>query len=581
LRGKDVAAERVSGAGTTVGFLVTLVLGLRGAGTALRALILVSTAEEVAKVSQAYARLSRVVRDAPQLVALGEIEDARREQRRLEKGANIVVGTTERVIDHIRRGGIALDGLETIVVEEPASDSRADFIKDVQFIFAKIADRRQTVLFSRSPLAEEGELIGLLRHPVVIPAGESAVTASVGQGHLFVQTDGEPRTEVLARVFFGCRISSALVYHSTRSDSRRIADALSSRGLRVSELPPGAGSGPSGARAQSSRRQVLAAFSRRELDVVLLAPSPGAQPGADLEDLVPSHVVFFDLPAGSGRVPGVRKGAKVVALVDKGQEKELSRLQEAIGVTISKGEIPGDDDVLSGAIDKFLSRMKEEDPAELARLRSRIRRQVPLFARPLFMASLLKTLLPPGALTSRALAPTQSAEGGRAPRSGAAGPEAARASRGLGTDRPRAGTSAPEAGRGQRAAVPPEAARAPRGRFGRSIEAPPAAGRPPRGSESARPQKAEPRSEGDFTQLFVSIGRNRRVYARDLTALFTDTLQLAAGEIGDVRVFEKYSFVDIVPARAGEAITKLSGTELKGRTITVNYAKKKEEKEER
>ena len=78
----------------------------------------------------------------------------------------------------------------------------------------------------------------------------------------------------------------------------------------------------------------------------------------------------------------------------------------------------------------------------------------------------------------------------------------------------------------------------------------------------------------------MSIGRNRRVYARDLTALFTDKLELAAGDIGDVRVFEKYSFVDIAPGRAGEAITKLSGSLVKGRTITVNYAKKKEEKEE-
>jgi ATP-dependent RNA helicase DeaD len=579
LRGKDVAAERVPGAGTTVGFLVTLVLGLRGAGAALRALILVSTPEETAKVAQAYARLSRVVRDAPQFVPLGEIEDARREQRRLEKGANIVVGTTERVIDHIRRGGIALDGLETIVVEEPAADARADFIKDVQFIFAKIADRRQTVLFSRSPLAEEGELLGLLRHPVVIPAGDSSAAPVAGQGHLYIQTDGATRTEVLARVFFGNRIASALVYHSPRSDSRRIADALTSRGLRVSELPASAGSGLSGSRAQSSRRQVLGAFSRHELDVVLLAPSPGAQPGADLEDLVPSHVVFFDLPAGSGRVPGVRKGAKIIALVDKGQEKELGRLQEAIGVAITKGEIPGDDDVLSGAIDKFLSRMKEEDPAELGRLRRQIRSQVPLFSRPLFMASLLKTLLPPGALAARGPAPSQPAEGGRSPRSGAS--DSTRAPRGQAAERPRSGALSSEGGRGPRAAAPQEAARAPRGRFGRSIEVPPEAGRPARGNEGARPQKAEPRGEGEFTQLFVSIGRNRRVYARDLTALFTETLQLAAGEIGDVRVFEKYSFVDIVPSRAGEAITKLSGTDLKGRTITVNYAKKKEEKEER
>jgi hypothetical protein len=77
----------------------------------------------------------------------------------------------------------------------------------------------------------------------------------------------------------------------------------------------------------------------------------------------------------------------------------------------------------------------------------------------------------------------------------------------------------------------------------------------------------------------VSIGRNRRVFARELTDLFVEKLHIDAGEIGDVRVFDKYSFVDIATARAADAIAALSGTELKGRLVTVNYAKKKEEKE--
>ncbi|HYW83900.1 MAG TPA: DbpA RNA binding domain-containing protein, partial [Spirochaetia bacterium] len=140
-----------------------------------------------------------------------------------------------------------------------------------------------------------------------------------------------------------------------------------------------------------------------------------------------------------------------------------------------------------------------------------------------------------------------------------------------------------------------EAARTPRGRFGRSIESTSPSGsrmgrsmetqtgadRQGRQSESQRPSKAGAAGEGQFTQLFISIGRNRRVYARDLTELFTEKLQLQAGDIGGVRVFEKYSFVDIVPGKAGDAIALLSGSELKGRTITVNYAKKKEEKEEK
>jgi hypothetical protein len=77
----------------------------------------------------------------------------------------------------------------------------------------------------------------------------------------------------------------------------------------------------------------------------------------------------------------------------------------------------------------------------------------------------------------------------------------------------------------------------------------------------------------------VSVGRNRRVYARDLTDLFTEKLQLVPGDIGGVRVFDKYSFVDIAASRAEEAISTLTGLDVKGRPITVNYAKKKEEKE--
>jgi hypothetical protein len=69
------------------------------------------------------------------------------------------------------------------------------------------------------------------------------------------------------------------------------------------------------------------------------------------------------------------------------------------------------------------------------------------------------------------------------------------------------------------------------------------------------------------------------VFARDLTDFFTVNLHLAAGDIRGVRVFDKYSFVEILRSKAVEAISKLTGLEMKGRPITVNYAKKKEEKE--
>jgi ATP-dependent RNA helicase DeaD len=583
LKGKDVAAQVAPGSGKTVGFVLPLILGLRGAGLAPRAVILASSPDEVGKVARTFARISRFVRDAPAFVPLGEIEDARREQRRLEKGATIVVGTAERVIDHIRRGSLGFDELQTIIVEEPEGDARADFIKDVQFIFAKIADRRQTILFSRSALSEENELLRMLRHPVVLDAAQSTGPSSPAPdtGHLYIPTEGKVRAELLARVILGRRIPSALVYHSPRLDGRRIAEVLQPRGIRVGLLAAGSGSGPGGARAQEDRRKPLGQFARGELDVLLVPLSSGLAAG--LEELAPTHVVFFDIPpAGNRQSGGVRKGAMVVALVDRGQEKELARLEEAIGVKINRGEIPGDEEVLTGAIDRMLRRMKTEDPAELTALRTRIRRQVPLLLRPFFMASLLKSLLPPG--TGVLAGRTEAAAGAPAPRA-AGTPQTGRSPSGQ-TDSGRAA----RAGAGAM-----ETARTPRGRFGRNVESASPAGsrmgrsietqtgsdRQGRQTESQRPSKAGAAVEGQFTQLFISIGRNRRVYARDLTELFTEKLQLQAGDIGGVRVFEKYSFVDIVPGKAGDAIALLSGSELKGRTITVNYAKKKEEKEEK
>ncbi len=583
LKGKDVAAQVAPGSGKTVGFILPLILGLRGAGLAPRAVILASSSDEVANVARTFARIARFVRDAPAFVPLGEIEDARREQRRLEKGATIVVGTVERVIDHIRRGSLGFDELLTIIVEEPEGDARADFIKDVQFIFAKIADRRQTILFSRSALSEENELLRMLRHPVVLDAAQSPGSSSPDAGHLYIPTEGAVRAELLARIILGRRIPSALVYHSPRLDGRRIAEVLQPRGIRAGLLAAGSGSGQTGARWQEDRRKPLGAFSRGELDVLLVPLSSGTQPAAGLEELTPTHVVFFDIPpAGNRQSGGIRKGAVVVALVDRGQEKELARLEEAIGVKINRGEIPNDEEVLTGAIDRMLRRMKTEDPAELTALRARIRRQVPLLLRPFFMASLLKSLLPPG--TGVLPGRTEAAAVAPLPRA-VVTPQAGRAPAGQ-TDSGRAA----RAGAGA-----PETPRTPRGRFGRNVESAspagsrtgrsmetqPGADRQGRQSESQRPPKAGAGVEGQFTQLFVSIGRNRRVYARDLTELFTAKLQLQAGDIGGVRVFEKYSFVDIVPGKAGDAIALLSGSELKGRTITVNYAKKKEEKEEK
>ena len=568
LNRRDAIAEAPRGAGTSSALAAPLVLGLRGAGPSLRALILLPTADDVARMARAFTRFTRGMRDAPSFVALGEPDDARRVQRRLEREGTVVAGTTGRVIDHIRRGGLSFGELETVIMRAPESEGRADFVKDVQFISAKWTERPRVVLVTHGPLAADDELAEILHHPVTLdqdqeaaaaPA-EGAVSAAPGAvprgtaSRAAILIEGTPRLDALVRAVLGLRLPPLVALHAPRTDARAAAEQLHARGLRAAVLPPGGG------RHQADRRDQLSRFSRRAVDVLLVPFTAAVAP--DLEDLGPAQVVLLDLPTGSIRSPGgMLKRASILALVER--ERDLGRLQEAIGVSFEKNTLPDDQALLTGAIDRFLNRTKEEDKTELTRLRNQIRRQVPLGTRPLFMAYLLKALLPPGAARAPA-APVAhgQAEAGRGQGVAARGQGVAArgADRGgTGGERSRTGSQ----GRGAplpASDIPP---RGQRGRFGRAVQ---------------EPGPERPPAVGDSAQLFVSVGRNRRVFARDLMEIFTEKLQLASGDIRDVRVFDKYSFVDIAPSRAEEAISRLTGLEVKGRPITVNYAKKKEEK---
>jgi RNA recognition motif-containing protein len=83
-----------------------------------------------------------------------------------------------------------------------------------------------------------------------------------------------------------------------------------------------------------------------------------------------------------------------------------------------------------------------------------------------------------------------------------------------------------------------------------------------------------------FTKLFLSMGKNRRVFPRDLIQLFMDRLRVERSQIHDIKVLDNYTFMEIDSSLAEKAIKELSGIEFKGRKLAVNYARKREDKRE-
>lgn len=81
------------------------------------------------------------------------------------------------------------------------------------------------------------------------------------------------------------------------------------------------------------------------------------------------------------------------------------------------------------------------------------------------------------------------------------------------------------------------------------------------------------RTEGDQQTLFVSIGKNRRVYPKDFVTLITDLEGVSGDQIGQIKILDSYSFVDVDSSIADRVIETYNGHEYRGRKLTVNYAR--------
>jgi hypothetical protein len=100
------------------------------------------------------------------------------------------------------------------------------------------------------------------------------------------------------------------------------------------------------------------------------------------------------------------------------------------------------------------------------------------------------------------------------------------------------------------------------------------AGRSPSRKKRGGEKPSQQSSDG-HQSIFVSIGRNRRVHTRDLITFFTSAEGVTRDDIGQIKVLDNYSFVEVNAEKAQAAIDALNGTELRGRKLTVNFARRK------
>ena len=281
MSGRDLLGSAQTGTGKTAAFALPLLsrLGQRGA---LRGLILEPTRELAAQVETAirdYARFTNL-RTA---VIFGGTGYGRQDQA-LRQGADIVVATPGRLLDHIRRGMLRLNHIETLVLDEADRMLDMGFLPDVRRIIERCPRNRQTLLFSATLPPEIEQLCRwALRNPESVEIGQRRSPAETVT-HALYPVDIDQKQELLEELLRRTDYDQVLVFCRTKEGADRVARKLLQQGHAVAVLHS--------SRTQPERERALKGFRDGRYEVMVATDI--AARGIDVEQI--SHVINFDVP---------------------------------------------------------------------------------------------------------------------------------------------------------------------------------------------------------------------------------------------------------------------------------------------
>jgi ATP-independent RNA helicase DbpA len=273
LQGKDLIAQAKTGSGKTAAFALALLANLNPRRFAVQALVLCPTRELADQVTNEIRRLARAEENTKVVTLCGGIA-LRGQRASLEHGAHIVVGTPGRIMDHLERGYLALDALNTLVLDEADRMLDMGFFEDIATVTKQCPKDRQTLLFSATyPEGIEKLATQFMRSPVQVKVESQATESLIEQR--FYEVTRTNRLEAVARLLNHFRPVSTLAFCNTKQQCKDLVSYLQAEGFSALALY--------GELEQRERDQVLAQFANRSCSV--LVATDVASRGLDITQL--------------------------------------------------------------------------------------------------------------------------------------------------------------------------------------------------------------------------------------------------------------------------------------------------------
>ena len=339
LEGRDILGIAQTGTGKTASFTLPMIDRLskgRARARMPRSLILEPTRELAAQVSENFETYGQNHKLSMALLIGGVSFDE--QERKLDRGVDVLIATPGRLLDHFERGKVMLGGVQTLVIDEADRMLDMGFIPDIERIVKLTPFTRQTLFFSATMPKEIQSLTEqFLQNPLRIEVARPASTTDTVTQAL-VQVPGSPKEKrhALRQVIKSQEVKNAIIFCNRKRDVSIVARSLSKHGLNAAPLH--------GDLDQSVRMKTLSEF--RDGDITFLVASDVAARGLDIPEV--SHVFNYDVPTHAedyvhriGRTGRAGRSGTAVTLVAKADSKYLSAIENLVNKSITVIDMDG------------------------------------------------------------------------------------------------------------------------------------------------------------------------------------------------------------------------------------------------
>ena len=348
LSGRDITGVAQTGTGKTAAFGLPLLAAVDPELREVQALVLTPTRELAMQVAEAIETFAKHL-PGVEVVAVYGGSPFLPQQRALARGAQIVVGTPGRVIDHLERRTLRPDNVRFLVLDEADEMLRMGFAEDVDKIFNTTPTDRQVALFSATMPPAIRRVAGQhLNNPVEVAVSrQSSTVTSVNQTYAVVPY--RHKAGALARVLAVSDADAAIVFVRTRGAAEEVGSALIERGISAAYI--------SGDVAQGEREKIVERLRSGALNV-LVATDVAAR-GLDVDRI--GLVVNFDAPSEPeayvhriGRTGRAGRSGEALTFVTPSEQHRLRAIERTTRQKLEEISIPSPADVSAHRVQRLL-----------------------------------------------------------------------------------------------------------------------------------------------------------------------------------------------------------------------------------